>query len=1397
MTDSTAPKPNPRKRSIGKKLLIGLAAVLAILLLVLVVVLFWIGTDSGKSFVSGKIVDVLTPMFPEGDVSIGSTSVSVLGGSANVESITIKDRKNEIVAQVESINVDIDLGSLASDKIVIPKIHIVIGSVDIPGLLAEHQGSDDPGPNLLIEDLRVTGGPILYEATEITSLEVAARIEMAGDDLFAETSVFEVEAKPGPDLPQVSLRADTISFQKETAEIFNLTIASSDLGKSEVEAEAVRYNTATGELEFKVAANILKSAMPDIFAFATISEQLPKNPADIKISLQGGGNTNKNIFGTLLLESKAGNIKSDFSTNINTQEFILEGELSNVALSRFSGLLPASKISAFFTAQGSQAPSSPKGNNKSVRGKGETRTDIKLGAWLTGEIAGLPLQSLHLGATLKGKHVAASLTLASDKGGAMILADIGLPDSEDDDEIEINFLHAHAGDLIFRDIKTKPPFPIVGRLDSLEIRAKGTARALKLAVIANGTRLGFGDFATKLVSLNASANVDVIKLVEAKRLPERGNVQLKVTDLTQKGELLGSLSLAGDVTQAGKTMNFDSQFDGGSLVYPLKKAKTKGTIRATPKGFDLSLASVRARVLESLWKTSGNVFFNKDSSIDIQNLKIQSRAADILVNAKIPSNGIAPSGTVEVKAIDFSEFDAVLPNLPEGLTGTGKGLIAIQAERRSSSAALDFAFENIQVNSAVEPLDASVSLIAKDKNLSANIAVTAEGGGKIDVTVDSRGPRDPLNVEYWQRTGLANIRKATLDIVDFPLDEFIAFGVEDTEATGMVNAAVSIGDRGKDLDATFNVDDAGWNDLQGFSADMKLRWDEVGLNATAAFLLDGQHAIDARVEQDIPFDLALTQPDKLQTSPVSAQLIAQAFDLSRISKSGLVPMRLGGRLDVDATLSGRLSSGIQYDLRSLKVSDLVVDDATIANLEVTGKGDANHGTVSLSGSQRDGGTISGELVLGLRPTFVIEKGKLMAKNFNLAVLQAFATDSSSPLHNLAGRLTADFSVSGDPASPDLKGRVQVAGGRVFLADGIWQFSEINLSVYIEDKILLLERFNARAGDGEISAAGRAKLGKFLPEELLLELRTEKFPIARSDMRFEIDALATLTGEPKKEGFDGVLQINRSKIIVIRGGDDLQELGDLEDVVFIDEQAKSEILEAETPARYKPIRVAINTKRPIEVESKNEAKLRLNVDLKLLLEDLQPTSLVGSVNVIDGTVKIFDQAYEMTLGRITFDGPMADPNLEIGLAHDFPTSTVRVALDGPVSRLRIDLSDDAGHDQLGVLAIMSGQDPDDEDTKVEGGEFVSAVGNVIGGSVRSYLPAEIIDVLRFSTQGVVVGKWVLPSVLALYQFRSLDNQSRGNRHEGTLEWHILRHLLLEGSYGDRDIGNTDLLFHYRF
>ncbi len=440
---------------------------------------------------------------------------------------------------------------------------------------------------------------------------------------------------------------------------------------------------------------------------------------------------------------------------------------------------------------------------------------------------------------------------------------------------------------------------------------------------------------------------------------------------------------------------------------------------------------------------------------------------------------------------------------------------------------------------------------------------------------------------------------------------------------------------------------------------------------------------------------------------------------------------------------------------------------------------------------------------------------LMAQNFDLAGLEAFAGDPLSVLHGIAGELDASLRVSGYRGGSDLHtdsagGRVAVRKGRLRLGGGTRPLDDIHLTARLGAGRLILDELRATSGRGWLRAQGEATLDHLSPTGLRLDLSAEKVPVHAGRMIVGVGAVARVEG--KRAGGEWRLTANVSRATVEVPKErtaQLQQTGPLEDVIYVDPEGlarrrmRGALAGAHPTARMR-ILAPVVAVRGREVR----AEVKLDVEAVYTRGEL---ALSGDARVIRGDVELFGRRYQVEHASAAFDGASPpDPRIDVRLAHEFRATTVYILLAGRARKPDLTLvSDPPGYDDAELLGFVLGGDPDDPavgsrplDRRAAGlasGLLVSTVQQ----RLEDVLP---VDVLRldlaedgFGASRLEVGKWLTDDIYVSYRyhFGGENTVDETNQNEAAFEYRFARRWLLDAYFGDHGVGGADLLWSKRY
>lgn len=421
--------------------------------------------------------------------------------------------------------------------------------------------------------------------------------------------------------------------------------------------------------------------------------------------------------------------------------------------------------------------------------------------------------------------------------------------------------------------------------------------------------------------------------------------------------------------------------------------------------------------------------------------------------------------------------------------------------------------------------------------------------------------------------------------------------------------------------------------------DATLAWERIALRAAA----DGQPAqvdIDARLE---PLDVA---PLLARAQP--------AFGWGG-------DLRLGGHLQVRSTPAVSVDLVLERSAGDLTVTDeggtrrLGLSDL---RLGVNADDGVWSFTAALAGSTL--GRAAGALVVRTTPEATWPDANAPAEG----VLELQIADLGvwgpwlPPGWRLTGAMHASAAMGGRFGAPQLTGELRGDGiGVRNLLQGV-DVRDGELQITLLGEKARIEKFAASAGKGRLALLGEAELGIAPRAELKLQLeqfqllgRIDRRIVASGDARLRLDReTVALDGSFRVD--EGLIDFSRSE--APRLSDDVQVLRDGAQPTAL-AGADSEAARARREAVSLDLRVDLGEHLRIRgrgLDAGLRGELRLTAPRGRL-------HVEGSVRTVDGSYRAYRQRLDISRGVLTFNGPIANPQLDIEAVR--PNLEVRVGV----------------------------------------------------------------------------------------------------------------------------------------
>ena len=819
--------------------------------------------------------------------------------------------------------------------------------------------------------------------------------------------------------------------------------------------------------------------------------------------------------------------------------------------------------------------------------------------------------------------------------------------------------------------------------------------ALKGAFALSGVTLQLSDIAAQAgggaVAGSGSVNIDTFE--------NRWKLSIDRLDLKQlhgaliETRLAGSIQadvkndvqhLVANVAQKDIRLELDARYDGRTVIADRVRAvafggSVEGSGRIAPEGSKPFAANLRAErfdpsrfgefpsgSLNGAIAAKGNA-----SPVDVQadvsiapgsrlaglatqgQVKgrfapgnVQGLAADVTIGAnRVQANGAAGRAgdrlKLAVAARRLAELEPLLPaTLPRPIAGSVGGDATVQTLARGAKIEADLRAADLRAG--VDYQATSLSLAGRATHAAPLAALRIDALQDVSVVVAATRASTPFGVVDAARVSAEGTAASH------------TIAISGRQAPYAVDAAVaaSLTGSGSTLAWRGRVDRANVSGLPGIP--------QLALAAPAQFDVGAQRvSVEAFNVTGggamLEVDRFAWAPQRLDTRGRFRSLpVAPFVDLAGQGERFPTDVTLGGEWDVSARPEWRGTVTIARER-----GDVYIDDPSLQSTSKLSLGiEALAIKATIDGARVDGsaefrsrlgGNASAQFDLrapqGTSNPFTPAsqvRASVRANLQSLASLQPWIGTSA----RLQGQAVADVDVGGTLGRPTLDGKVIGRSLRLDIPRYGVNLKEGQLRIASSNQGLRLEELSFVAGEGKFVASGLLGLpvaGGGDPSASRIQWRAENFrALNRPDLRLIVDGEGTLAMEQKR--------------LVLRGKISADE-GNIEYRSTADTTLADDIVVVGRPRPGGARGDGIAADAPLDID----LELVLGRDLRFAGEGLE-ARLAGRVNVVSrggapmtgkgtirtvrGTYYAFGQKLAIERGRILFDGPLANPALDI-------------------------------------------------------------------------------------------------------------------------------------------------------
>ncbi|NUT60571.1 translocation/assembly module TamB domain-containing protein [Herbaspirillum sp. C9C3] len=373
-------------------------------------------------------------------------------------------------------------------------------------------------------------------------------------------------------------------------------------------------------------------------------------------------------------------------------------------------------------------------------------------------------------------------------------------------------------------------------------------------------------------------------------------------------------------------------------------------------------------------------------------------------------------------------------------------------------------------------------------------------------------------------------------------------------------------------------------------------------------------------------------------------------------------------------------------------------------------------------------------------------------------------DLIGPQVSLNGKLAATLNAGGTLAQPRLSGAINGDNLAVTEFDQGIQLKDGIVRIVMDSNVIDLRQIEFHGGRGTLRAGGKVQLGADNPD-LNATLTADHLELFASP-----DRQLMLSGEGKISNVNEQLRVD-GKFTVDRALFDLPKssapkLGD--DVVIVSRSGKNRVgaaassqqkLEAATekPAsKFAPvINLALDLGNDFRFRGSG-ADLRLRGDMNVRSEPLSPLRATGTINVAEGSYEAFGTKLNIERGIINFQGPIANPNINILAMRRNQDVEAGVSVTGNVNQPRVQLVSEPNvpdDEKLSWMMFGHGTDSSSIGQRTASSQALALVGNMggkriakdigldqfsIGSSESGLTDDQVVNLGKAITQKITLG-----------------------------------------------------------
>jgi translocation and assembly module TamB len=281
----------------------------------------------------------------------------------------------------------------------------------------------------------------------------------------------------------------------------------------------------------------------------------------------------------------------------------------------------------------------------------------------------------------------------------------------------------------------------------------------------------------------------------------------------------------------------------------------------------------------------------------------------------------------------------------------------------------------------------------------------------------------------------------------------------------------------------------------------------------------------------------------------------------------------------------------------------------------------------------------------------------------------------SPDVHASGKMEIDLRAGGAIAQPKTEGNIRIVNTDLAVEGAPVSISAMNGQLSIAGNRLQIDKLEATAGGGKISANGSATYGK--KANFAINLHAKEVRVRPSGIRSTLDGDLQLNGTSQKSQLSGRLVVDRLSF---------QEGFDL--ATFMSQLSDDSTVSAPSPfASNMNVSIAVSSAQNLSLAS-SQVSIAGSANLNVTGTAANPI-LLGRINLTSGELFFQGKRFEIESGTIAFANPAkTEPVLNLYVKTVIEQYNITINFAGPLDRLKTNYTSDPSLSQLDIINLLA-------------------------------------------------------------------------------------------------------------